>query len=152
MIVNLVDDPAYVGHCPVQPGEQHRRENQKNKDTADGLQTETHVKARPGPPDLHGQENTQNNQERAEHLKILLYARRPNHVGQRAARPGLLEIYKWNDEAEARKNVKVYGPYDELLKNAKQDGLEAVRIAEAVIESARSGRPVALKSAAEGAR
>jgi len=33
-----------------------------------------------------------------------------------------------------------------------EDGLEAVRIAEAVIESARSGRPVALKSAAEGAR
>jgi predicted dehydrogenase len=48
---------------------------------------------------------------------------------QRAARPGLLEIYKWKDEAEARKNVKVYGPYDELLKNAKQDGLEAVIIA-----------------------
>jgi len=37
-------------------------------------------------------------------------------------------------------------------KVTAEDGLEAVRIAEAVIESARSGRPVALKSAAEDAR
>jgi myo-inositol 2-dehydrogenase/D-chiro-inositol 1-dehydrogenase len=37
-------------------------------------------------------------------------------------------------------------------KVTAEDGLEAVRIAEAVIESARSGRPVALKPAAGGAR
>jgi predicted dehydrogenase len=45
------------------------------------------------------------------------------------ARPGLMSVYDWKTEAEARKNVKVYGPYEELIANAKQDGIEAVIIA-----------------------
>ncbi len=44
-------------------------------------------------------------------------------------RPGLMKKYDWATEEEARKNVKVYGPYEELLANAKDDGLEAVIIA-----------------------
>ncbi len=44
-------------------------------------------------------------------------------------RPGLLSVYGWKTEEEGRKNVKVYGPYDELLANAKEDGIEAVIIA-----------------------
>ncbi len=50
-----------------------------------------------------------------------------------AARPGLMAKYGWKTEEEARRHVKVYekenGGYDELLKNAKRDGLEAVVIA-----------------------
>jgi predicted dehydrogenase len=45
------------------------------------------------------------------------------------ARPGLLSVYHWKNEAEARKNVRVYGPYEELLKRAKADGIEAIVIA-----------------------
>ncbi len=45
------------------------------------------------------------------------------------ARPGLMKVYKWKTDEEARKNVKVYGAYQELIANAKQDGIEAVIIA-----------------------
>src|SRR5690606_32147277 len=45
------------------------------------------------------------------------------------ARPGLLTKYGWKTEAEARKNVGVYGAYQELIENAKNDNLEAVIIA-----------------------
>ena len=44
-------------------------------------------------------------------------------------RPGLMKVYGWKTEDEAKKNVKVYGPYEELIANAKQDGIEAVIIA-----------------------
>lgn len=44
-------------------------------------------------------------------------------------RPGLMKVYGWKSEDEAKKNVKVYGPYEELIANAKQDGVEAVIIA-----------------------
>jgi predicted dehydrogenase len=47
----------------------------------------------------------------------------------RKVRPGLMKVYGWKTEDEARKNVKVYGAYEELLKNAKEDGIEAVIIA-----------------------
>ncbi len=50
-----------------------------------------------------------------------------------AARPGLLAKYGWPNEAEARRHVKVYelknGGYQNLIENAKQDGVEAVIIA-----------------------
>ncbi len=44
-------------------------------------------------------------------------------------RPGLISKYGWKTEHQARKNVKVYGTYQEMLENAKSDGLEAVIIA-----------------------
>jgi predicted dehydrogenase len=44
-------------------------------------------------------------------------------------KPGLVARYGWKNETEARKHVKVYGAYQELIKNAKADGLEAVIIA-----------------------
>ncbi|MBN2473894.1 MAG: Gfo/Idh/MocA family oxidoreductase [Pirellulales bacterium] len=44
-------------------------------------------------------------------------------------RCGLLKKYGWATENEARKQVKVYGPYEELIANAKADGIEAVIIA-----------------------
>jgi predicted dehydrogenase len=48
-------------------------------------------------------------------------------------RPGLLAKYGWKTREEAGKRVKVYdaknGGYKELIKNAKQDGIEAVIIA-----------------------
>jgi len=44
-------------------------------------------------------------------------------------RPGLMHVYDWKTEAEAKKNVKIYGAYEELLAQAKQDGIEAVIIA-----------------------
>jgi len=44
-------------------------------------------------------------------------------------RPGLLSVFGWKDESEGKKNVKVYGPYEELIANAKADGIEAVIIA-----------------------
>jgi predicted dehydrogenase len=47
----------------------------------------------------------------------------------RKVRPGLMKVYGWKTEEEARGKVKVYGAYEELLKNAKDDGLEAVIIA-----------------------
>ena len=46
-----------------------------------------------------------------------------------SVRPGLLSVYRWESEEAARKKVKVYGPWQELIANAKQDGLEAVIIA-----------------------
>jgi predicted dehydrogenase len=46
-----------------------------------------------------------------------------------AARPGLMAKYKWKTETEARRHVKVYGPYQELLDNAKADGIQAIIIA-----------------------
>jgi predicted dehydrogenase len=44
-------------------------------------------------------------------------------------RPGLMKVYDWKTEDEARKNVKVYGAYEELIANAKDDGIEAIIIA-----------------------
>jgi predicted dehydrogenase len=50
-------------------------------------------------------------------------------IGQ-AARPGLMSVYGWKNESEARRHVQVYdGSYQELIDNAKKDGLEAVIIA-----------------------
>ncbi|MGA2031717.1 MAG: Gfo/Idh/MocA family oxidoreductase [Thermoguttaceae bacterium] len=50
-------------------------------------------------------------------------------VGQ-PLRPGLISVYHWKSEAEALRHVSVYkGSYEELLANAKRDGLEAVIIA-----------------------
>ncbi len=46
--------------------------------------------------------------------------------GALAARPGLLAKYGWETEDEARKHVKVYGDYGELIANARADGIEAV--------------------------
>jgi predicted dehydrogenase len=44
-----------------------------------------------------------------------------------SVRPGLLSVYGWKEE-DAKK-VKVYGPWEELIAHAKEDGLEAVIIA-----------------------
>jgi predicted dehydrogenase len=44
-------------------------------------------------------------------------------------RPGLMSVYGWKTDAEAKKNVKVYGAYEELIAHAKEDGIEAVMIA-----------------------
>lgn len=44
-------------------------------------------------------------------------------------RKGLMSVYGWKTEDEARKHVKVYGHYEECLANAKADGIEAVIIA-----------------------
>ena len=40
-----------------------------------------------------------------------------------------MSIYGWKTEAEAKRNVAVYGRYQELLENAKKDGIEAIIIA-----------------------
>jgi len=49
------------------------------------------------------------------------------------SRPGLLNVYPWSTEEEARKHVKVYegknGDYRNLIANAKEDDIEAVIIA-----------------------
>jgi predicted dehydrogenase len=45
------------------------------------------------------------------------------------ARLGLMSIYGWKSEREARRHVQVYGPYEELLEHAKQDGIEAIVLA-----------------------
>lgn len=45
-----------------------------------------------------------------------------------AARPGLMNVYGWETEDEARKHVKVYGDYRDLLKDAKKLGVEGVVI------------------------
>jgi predicted dehydrogenase len=45
------------------------------------------------------------------------------------ARPGLMKVYDWKNDAEAKKNVKVYGGYEELIAHAAEDKLEAVIIA-----------------------
>ena len=44
-------------------------------------------------------------------------------------RCGLMKKYGWATEDVARQNVRVYGPYEELIKNARTDGIEAVIIA-----------------------
>jgi predicted dehydrogenase len=61
-------------------------------------------------------------------------------------RPGLMAKYGWKTEDEARKQVKVYGAYEELLAN---DDIEAVVIAlplhlhaEAAIKAMRAGKHV----------
>ena len=45
------------------------------------------------------------------------------------SRPGLMSVYGWKNENEALRHVKVYGTYEELIANAKEDGVEAVVIA-----------------------
>ncbi|HUT11323.1 MAG TPA: Gfo/Idh/MocA family oxidoreductase, partial [Thermoguttaceae bacterium] len=44
-------------------------------------------------------------------------------------RCGLMTKYGWSSEHEAKKHVTVYGRYEELLKNARKHGIEAVIIA-----------------------
>jgi predicted dehydrogenase len=43
-------------------------------------------------------------------------------------RPGLNSVYGWSTESESRKHIKVYTDYRELIKNAKEDGIEAIII------------------------
>jgi predicted dehydrogenase len=43
-------------------------------------------------------------------------------------RRGLLSVYGWNTVKQAREHVKVYNDYRDLIKNAKEDGLEAIII------------------------
>ena len=43
-------------------------------------------------------------------------------------RRGLMNVYGWKTEDEARKHVKVYGDFLECLDHAKEDGIEAVII------------------------
>ena len=63
-----------------------------------------------------------------------------------AVRPGLMKKYDWKSEDEARKHVKVYGPYEELLDDPD---IEAVVIAlplhlhaEAAVKAMRKGKHV----------
>jgi predicted dehydrogenase len=44
-------------------------------------------------------------------------------------RPGLMSVYGWKSEDEAKRRVKVYHQYQELLANAQNDGIEAIIIA-----------------------
>jgi len=44
-------------------------------------------------------------------------------------RCGLMKKYGWNTEDTARRKVKVYGPWQDLIRNARKDGIEAVIIA-----------------------
>ena len=44
------------------------------------------------------------------------------------ARQGLLSVYGWNTIQQARKHVKVYDDFRELIQNAKRDGIEAIII------------------------
>jgi len=44
-------------------------------------------------------------------------------------RCGLMKKYGWNTEDAARRKVKVYGPWQDLIQNARKDGIEAVIIA-----------------------
>jgi predicted dehydrogenase len=46
-----------------------------------------------------------------------------------SGRPGLMAKYGWKTEDEARRHVTVYGAYEELIENAKADGIEGVIIA-----------------------
>jgi predicted dehydrogenase len=50
----------------------------------------------------------------------------------RAVRPGLIKVFGWKDEKEAREHVKVFGQYQELLdyyKDKEEDeGIEAIVI------------------------
>lgn len=43
-------------------------------------------------------------------------------------RPGLMRVYDWKTEEEARENVKVYADYRDLLEDSEKLGLEAVLI------------------------
>jgi predicted dehydrogenase len=43
-------------------------------------------------------------------------------------RRGLLSVYRWDTVQQARKHIKVYNDYRELIKNAKADGCEAIII------------------------
>ncbi|NLE37208.1 MAG: Gfo/Idh/MocA family oxidoreductase [Pirellulaceae bacterium] len=54
-----------------------------------------------------------------------------DHYSDSAAkvRPGLMAIYGWKTENEAREHVEVYADYRELIDKAKDDKLEAVIIA-----------------------
>ncbi len=45
-----------------------------------------------------------------------------------AVRPGLMKKYNWKTEEEARQHVKVYNDYRDLLKDAKELGIEGVII------------------------
>ena len=45
------------------------------------------------------------------------------------ARRGLLSVYGWDTVQQARKNIKIYNDWRELIKNAKADGIEAIIIA-----------------------
>ncbi len=45
------------------------------------------------------------------------------------ARTGLMSKYDWKSEDEARKNVKVYGDYNELIADKDKLGIDAVIIA-----------------------
>jgi predicted dehydrogenase len=50
--------------------------------------------------------------------------------GTLKARPGLMNVYGWTTEDQARDNLKIYsGGYEELIDNAEADGVEAVIIA-----------------------
>ena len=44
-------------------------------------------------------------------------------------RPGLMSVYGWKTESEAKKHVTVYEPYQDLLANAQKHGIEAIIIA-----------------------
>jgi predicted dehydrogenase len=54
-----------------------------------------------------------------------------DHASEAAleARPGLMKTYGWKTEDEARRHVKVYKQYEDLIANAKADGVEGVIIA-----------------------
>ncbi len=66
------------------------------------------------------------NQFRAFHGDWISKENKPSLV---PVRSGLMSVYGWKTESEAKKHVKVYGPYQELLENAKRDGIEAIIIA-----------------------
>jgi predicted dehydrogenase len=48
--------------------------------------------------------------------------------GARLSHPGLLKVFDWKTEDEARGNVRVYAAFEELIENARQDGIEGVII------------------------
>ena len=48
--------------------------------------------------------------------------------GALKARQGLLSVYGWDTIQQARKYIKIYDDYRELIKNAKRDGIEAIII------------------------
>ncbi len=52
-----------------------------------------------------------------------------DHFTDAKTRPGLLSVYQWPTEDAARKEVKVYGNYKELIEHAKGDKIEAVILA-----------------------
>jgi predicted dehydrogenase len=52
-----------------------------------------------------------------------------DYFSEAKTRPGLISVYKWPNERAARKEVKVYGNYKELIEHAKEDKIEAVILA-----------------------